>query len=86
MYQRPVGFSRCSPKNFSDLNGEEVVCAAGWIYGFKWRHIFCGKVSGEGRAVDCEATDEWHRPRDSDVFIADDTAFLQVDYRKSSEF
>jgi hypothetical protein len=42
------------------LSDEEFVSSAGWIDRFKICHnIFCGKVSGRARAVNCEMTAEW---------------------------
>jgi hypothetical protein len=67
------------------LSGEEFVCSAGWIDRFKQRHISCGKVSGEAKAVNCETTAEWLStvwPKmregypDSGIFNADETGLF----------
>jgi hypothetical protein len=67
------------------LSDEEFVCSAGWIDRFKRRHISCGKVSGEARAVNCETTAEWlctvwpkmrEGHPDSGIFNADETGLF----------
>jgi hypothetical protein len=67
------------------LCDEEFMCSAGWIDRFKLRHIPCGKVSGEAKAVNSETRAKWlstvwpkmHEGHpDSGIFNADEMGLL----------
>lgn len=64
------------------LSDERFACSTGWVDRFTFWHNSCWKVSGEARALNCEATAEWlstvwpklrQRYSHSDIFNSDKT-------------